>query len=67
MRSKHCSTLKKCVPMFDHYCPYIGNTIGGVTFVAVLNYSQFAAHEDLDRVAVRVAEFKFASFSPIHS
>jgi formate/nitrite transporter FocA (FNT family) len=24
----------------------LGNTIGGVTFVAVLNYSQFAAHED---------------------
>ena len=35
LRSKHCTTLKKCVSMFDHYCPYIGNTIGGV------NYAEF--------------------------
>ena len=35
LRSKHCSVRKKCVPMFDHYCPYIGNTIGGG------NYLQF--------------------------
>jgi len=41
LRSKHCTQRKKCVPMFDHYCPYIGNTIGGgnyfqfVTFIFV--------------------------------
>jgi len=29
LRSKHCSVRKRCVPMFDHYCPYIHNTIGG--------------------------------------
>lgn len=33
LRSKHCTTLKRCVPMFDHYCPYIGNTIGGANYV----------------------------------
>lgn len=29
LRSKHCHVRKRCVPMFDHYCPYINNTIGG--------------------------------------
>ena len=29
LRSKHCTVAKRCVPMFDHYCPYINNTIGG--------------------------------------
>jgi len=33
LRSKHCSQVKRCVPMFDHYCPYIGNTIGGANYV----------------------------------
>ena len=33
LRSKHCSVAKKCVPMFDHFCPYIGNTIGGGNYV----------------------------------
>jgi len=33
LRSKHCTTLKRCVSMFDHYCPYIGNTIGGANYV----------------------------------
>ena len=38
MRSKHCSTLKKCVPMFDHYCPYIGNTIGGGNYIYFVRF-----------------------------
>ena len=33
LRSKHCSTAKRCVPMFDHYCPYINNTIGGANYL----------------------------------
>jgi len=28
LRSKHCSKLKRCVPVFDHHCPYVGNTLG---------------------------------------
>ena len=38
MRSKHCSTLKRCVPMFDHYCPYINNTIGGANYVYFVRF-----------------------------
>jgi hypothetical protein len=33
LRSKHCTTIKRCVPMFDHHCPYIGNTIGGGNYI----------------------------------
>jgi len=27
-RSKHCRMQRKCVLMFDHYCPFVGNTVG---------------------------------------
>lgn len=37
LRSKHCTTAKRCIPMFDHYCPYIANTVGGA------NYAKFVA------------------------
>ena len=33
LRSKHCTITKKCVPMFDHFCPYIGNCIGGGNYI----------------------------------
>ena len=38
LRSKHCSVAKKCVPMFDHFCPYIGNTIGGGNYVFFVSF-----------------------------
>lgn len=28
LRSKHCRVSRKCVMAFDHYCPYVGNTVG---------------------------------------
>eukprot|EP00934_Nitzschia_sp_Nitz4_P000834 Nitzschia sp. Nitz4//NODE_389_length_21930_cov_67.393920//9069//11776//NITZ4_additional_000049-RA//-1//CDS//3329531871//834//frame0 len=27
-RSKHCRVSRKCVELFDHYCPFVDNTIG---------------------------------------
>jgi len=27
-RAKHCKTTNRCVRHFDHYCPYIYNTVG---------------------------------------
>lgn len=28
IRSKHCRTARRCVLMFDHYCPFVGASIG---------------------------------------
>mgnify|MGYP002054445018 CR=1 FL=1 len=33
LRSKHCVISKRCVSTFDHFCPYIGNTIGGGNYI----------------------------------
>ena len=28
LRASHCRTTDRCVEEFDHYCPWIGNTVG---------------------------------------
>jgi len=32
LRSKHCSTLDMCVIRYDHYCPFLANTIGAKNY-----------------------------------
>jgi palmitoyltransferase ZDHHC13/17 len=28
IRSKHCKILGRCIHKFDHFCPFVGNTVG---------------------------------------
>ena len=35
LRSKHCKIRRKCVLVFDHYCPFVGNVVG------MYNYAYF--------------------------
>lgn len=28
LRAKHCAVTDRCVEVFDHYCPWVGNAIG---------------------------------------
>lgn len=32
LRSKHCRVARKCVLVFDHYCPFVDNTIGHLNY-----------------------------------
>jgi len=35
LRSKHCRIKNRCILLFDHYCPFVGNTVG------LYNYKYF--------------------------
>lgn len=28
LRSKHCKIQRRCIDKFDHFCPFVGNTVG---------------------------------------
>ena len=47
--AKHCSVLNKCVARFDHFCPWVGNTVGK------LNHREFALFLLLESLALVVS------------
>ena len=60
--TKHCATRDKCVARFDHYCPWMGNTIGKRNhkdFIIFLILESFAM-----AVAFCVAIARFNEESP---
>lgn len=47
--AKHCSTLNRCVARFDHFCPWVGNTVGK------LNHRDFVLFLLLESVALALS------------
>jgi hypothetical protein len=56
VRSKHCKVCRKCVHVFDHHCPFIGNCVG------VGNYRWFVLYV----VNVLLATLLFITTSVIY-
>lgn len=57
--TKHCQVAKRCVRRFDHYCPWMGNTVGAKNhrdFVIFLLLETFAMIVSLLVAVIRVWE-----------
>mmetsp|Transcript_9947 Transcript_9947/g.12926 ORF Transcript_9947/g.12926 Transcript_9947/m.12926 type:complete len:653 (+) Transcript_9947:333-2291(+) len=53
-RSKHCRIMRRCVLMFDHYCPFVGNCIGLYNYAYFYFYCLFFVIADASLVATSV-------------
>jgi palmitoyltransferase len=49
LRAKHCSVTGRCVALFDHFCPWVGNAIGAG------NRALFAAFLWTELAAIAIA------------
>ena len=47
--AKHCSQLNRCVSRFDHFCPWVGNTVGK------MNHRDFVLFLMLESVALALS------------
>ena len=62
-RTKHCSTSKQCVPLMDHYCPWVGNCIGYHNlkpFICYVTYQSIATGTAIVLIIQRIV-WKFKS------
>ena len=41
LRSKHCTVQKRCVAAFDHFCPYVNNTMGARNYKYFILFMAF--------------------------
>mmetsp|Transcript_12828 Transcript_12828/g.19448 ORF Transcript_12828/g.19448 Transcript_12828/m.19448 type:complete len:687 (+) Transcript_12828:88-2148(+) len=60
-RSKHCRVNRKCVLVFDHYCPFVSNAIGMYNHLYFVLYLFFV---DLSVVCVVYTTFIFSRRIP---
>ena len=51
LRSKHCRVKRKCVLVFDHYCPFVGNCVGLYNYKYFLLYLVFHTLSELGLIA----------------
>ena len=56
LRSKHCTVQKRCVSCFDHFCPYVSNTMGS------RNYKYFILFMAFGLVGVSMTAFACAQY-----
>jgi len=63
LRSKHCSKLKRCVPVFDHHCPYVGTTLGAGNY---RSFVLFMAFGFFGVAMTAVAAFQYVLYMPFH-
>lgn len=47
LRSKHCRVMRRCVLMFDHYCPFVGNCVGLMNYPYFYGYCLFFVLTDI--------------------
>ncbi len=59
LRAKHCRATKQCVVLFDHFCPFVSNCVGGK------NYPYFYGYVVFHNVAIHL--FVYAQFNYLMS
>ncbi len=55
LRAKHCRATKQCVVLFDHFCPFVSNCVGGK------NYPYFYGYVVFHNIAIHL--FVYAQFN----